>query len=207
MSDNPKEIVFVDGRTDPTFVIIFKDNHDVHYFYWPYEFTASKQFPKPNDVEPIKKKDSIFLSRYHYYGLTVWLDPKIHESKAVCFFASHWHTPIILNNKKTIKTVKLRKYEEIELIERIKYWLGKWYFEVQIKKAKLKNPREYKSKITIPLEQPFEEEKLFDKNFIKRHTKELIIIGNENQVNEFITKITNDLCLDVDKIAIYLNFS
>lgn len=39
MATSPDEIVWLDGPSDPSFVVL-RDNDDSHYFYWPIEISV-----------------------------------------------------------------------------------------------------------------------------------------------------------------------
>src|SRR5687767_5109950 len=117
------ELFFIDGdRTNLIVMSIQSDSQSV-YFYFPFEYTFDVKkllklsggiIIKPNDIEPVKlgeyndgsKSFTLAMSRYHYYGLVLWINPptdtKSNDSKPVVIFANISHTPIIwmdTNNK------------------------------------------------------------------------------------------------------------
>ena len=203
------EIIFLDGPENPTFVIVY-NNDDVHYFYWPYEFTASKNPIKSNDVEPVKVQKNIVLSRFHYYGLTIWINPKMDGNLPIISFTGNWHSPIAIHDDDVeIEKFPLENYDTIPWYEKPGYWIGKEYFKNQIKDTKLNSPREYYSKIVIPQGDVFEEKILFDKNSVLKFIKELIIIGTDKDISDFISKIKgkNSQKLTADLVADYFGFT
>jgi|APSaa5957512535_1039671.scaffolds.fasta_scaffold27685_2 hypothetical protein len=204
------EIIFLDGPENPTFVIVY-NNDDVHYFYWPYEFTASKNPIKSNDVEPVKVQKNIVLSRFHYYGLTIWINPKMDGNLPIISFTGNWHSPIAIHDDDVeIEKFPLENYDTIPWMERGPYWLGKFAFEKQIQSTKLTSPRGYNSKIVIPQGDLFEEKILFDRNYIFKFIKELIIIGEKNDISNLIYQIKKKDSknkLTVNSITKFFNFN
>jgi hypothetical protein len=203
------EIIFLDGPEDPEFVVVF-DADDVHYFYWPYEWTISKKLPKASDVEPVKIRENVVLSRFHYFGMTIWINPKKDGELPIVSFTRNMHSPIAIhNNDIKIEMVPLENYDTIPWYEKPGYWIGKEYFKNQIKDTKLNSPREYYSKIVIPQGDVFEEKILFDKNSVLKFIKELIIIGTDKDISDFISKIKgkNSQKLTADLVADYFGFT
>ena len=159
-----------------------------------------------NDVEPIKESNDSYISRFHYYGMTVWLTPKIGDNN-ICYFTKIYHSPIIITKNKSIKHIKLEDYGQIEFKERIRYRFGRWYFKRQIKKVKVERPRGYAEKIVKSEGTPLDEQKIFDKNYVKKYIKELIIIGDNASIDKYIKKIkANVVPLNAVSVSNYLNF-
>lgn len=203
---NTRELVWFDGPDDPKFVIVY-DDHDVHYFYWPLEFIPAIKFIKPNDVEPLKKNHKEFISRFHYYGMTIWLKPETYESKKTCYFTDNFHVPIIISKNRSIKTLKIESFDQIGMIERIRYRFGVWWFKQDIKKTERQNPRDYSDKILKAERKPFDEKELFDKIFVEKFVKELIIIGDDKSIDNYIKKIEKNVKpLNAKGVSDYLNF-
>lgn len=92
------EDFFIRGYTDDMPFVILRKQKDSNYFYYPTEHLV-----KPNDIEPVTLTSlqdfSLALTRIHYWGLAVWINPLIAQmngcGKPVITFTWNVHTPII----------------------------------------------------------------------------------------------------------------
>lgn len=203
---NTRELVLYDGPDDLKTVFVY-DNPDIHYFYWPIELTPLGIIKK-NDVEPLKETSDSHISRLHYNGMIIWLKSKTDDPKKICYFTKNYHTPIIIMNNKSTKTLKLQDYNEIKLKERIPYWLGKWWFGIQIEISISNNARSYSNKISkIEGKDVLDEKEIYDKSYVEKHVKELIIIGDKKSIEKYIKKIEKKVKpLNAKEISKYLKF-
>lgn len=196
---NTNELVWMEDSADPTFVII-RNNDNAHYFYWPFEFLSV--ILKANDVEPIKVKEedkTYVLSRFHFYGLTVWIDPQKHsqdnEDKPVAKFMRNFHTPIIVPNKnKTVDNKDIQNPNKIPLKDRPWYWAASGGFRLYLKfqRTNYRNVKNYYSKLVQEIGDPIAAKShLFDDDYIRNFSNEMIIIGEQNEIDSLINRIKN----------------
>lgn len=189
MSTNTTEIVWLDGPSDPSFVIL-RDNDDAQYFYWPIEISAPI---RTNDTEPVKVKQNVVLSRYHFYGLTIWVNPPHNSNMPVAYFAPNFHTPlIIMNDEKIIQIENVSNPPLVDLKDRIIYAAARRLFRInlEVNYPTTNNPRHYQDRFVKEIGNPLSQiSYLFDANFVRNFALELILIGKEDEIK----KLINDL--------------
>ena len=193
LSNPPPELVWLDGPEDPTFVIL-RSNDKSHYFYWPYEL--STRILKANDVEPVKLCDGrLVLSRYHFYALTVWIDPQKQQlggqSNPVAYMMRNFHTPQVVDGRhKNVKVISVSKEWNHALLEKITYLLFRRLFAHKLKLPfSGSNPRPYSSKYVSEVGKPMSPLWLFDSAYVKKFIHELIIVGNQLDIDKLMADI------------------
>ena len=182
------EIVKVDEKTNPSFVVLRDNGDDAHYFYWSQEVTLP--FPH-QDVEPLKKKDKIFFSRYHYYGLTVWTDlyPGIDPT---AIFQTNFHSPIMITDESSeARVFPLEDAPDINILKKHAYFGFRKVFEFSLeKKRKIPKSKGYSDFIVKEVGTPLEKfSKLFDKDYAKKFIIELVVIGKKESADKLISEI------------------
>lgn len=191
MSTNTNEIVWLDGPSDPSFVVL-RDNDDAHYFYWPIEISAPI---RTNDTEPVKVRQNTVLSRYHFYGLTIWVNPPNNDNMPIASFAPNFHTPIIIANRdKSIRVANISDSPAMSLRDKISYLGFRRLFtlSLQVNYPTTSNPRHYRDRLVREIGQSIRQvSHLFDADFVRNFSLELIIIGNDTEICNLLDELRN----------------
>lgn len=190
----PPELVWIDGPSEPAFVFVRPDD-DAHYFYWPYEI--SSHGIDANDIEPIKMRAGRFLlSRYHFRGLTVWVNPPQFSnggaSKPAIRPIRNWHTPVVISAEGcVISIVSRKKFPKTRTAEKVSYLLWRRLFCMLIAR-KYHQPGtlgSYANKFVFDYGSAIERGKLFDARYVKNRILECIVIGSRADVNQTIQQM------------------
>ena len=191
MSTNISEIVWLDGPSDPSFVVS-RDNDDAHYFYWPIEISVPI---RTNDTEPVKVGQNTVLSRYHFYGLTIWVNPPNNSNMPIASFAPNFHTPIIIDNRdKSIRVAGISDSPAVSLRNRISYVSFRRLFtlSLRINYPTASNPRHYRDRLVREIGQSIRQVSyLFDADFVRNFSLELIIIGKDVEISNLLEELRN----------------
>jgi hypothetical protein len=216
------ELFFIDGDITNLIVMSLQSDSQSAYFYFPFEYTFDfKRLLKPsggiiiksNDIEPVKlgeyKNGSISftlaMSRYHYYGLVLWINPptctKSNECKPVVIFANISHTPIIwMDNNNQIIDLKIIN-NKLNPFQKIDSALSKSLFKV-LRKVKKKNiiPNYYPSIVSeIKASVIKDPSQQFDNSSIMNNSNYVYLIGSQSDIN----LVQNELIDNTRNISSY----
>jgi len=179
-------IITIDGSKDPSFVILRNDD-DVHYFYWPYEFNFKiwKNFGfQDNDIEPIKKSGNFILSRFHYHGITIWINSDSHQGNPMCNFFRNFHSPIMIPRNGSMHRI-LPISRSSNLIDKdiSNYLRFRDGFTSLLFSRTSNNPHSYDEFIVQEIGHPVEIHSIpFDADCIRNYALELIVIGSQQEI-------------------------
>lgn len=128
---------------------------NLHYFYWRWDVY------KRDDYEPVKiygKPREILASRYHWFILTVWPEPKLLAGKPVVDFFEitkllgnrilAFHTPLAISESSLVHFGELQELSAIESF--LFYYLYLPFLRKEARKrarANLRGARGYISKL------------------------------------------------------------
>lgn len=183
------DIVWINGSVKPNLVLLYDNGDASHYFYWNYELTPTSII-KSTDVEPIRLNKNIVLSRLHFHGLTIWINPSLHEGKPLSQFMKNFHIPlIVMENEKIIVKYESIVDASIPLKDKPAYYAAKFFtleIYLKLKPPKKRKISDYHSKCVVPTDEFIPNFLLFNKEYIKNNLAELIIIGKESDVDSLI---------------------
>jgi hypothetical protein len=207
------EIAWIADSEDPVFVF-FREKDTAHYFYWPKEYT----FPgiiKYNDLEPIRVKGNYGISRYHYHGITVWIDPRSDSGKPIVKFVRNFHTPNFLPSpNKKVKRFLVHDPPNMTEGDPDLYFLASRYERTRLKyrhNNNFKSKKGYSDYLVKEVGNPLEKvSELFDSDYVRNFALELIVIGEEEKITKLVDDIKdigNTKELTSKSIASYFGFS
>lgn len=181
-------IVHVDGPEDPSLVIL-RNNDSTRYFYWPGEWTIPSwknlSFFKKNDIEPVKIKDNFALSRYHYHGLIVWINPRLHRGLPISNFSRNFHSPrIIANSQQTHKFILIADPERVQEKDLSGYRATRNAVVPTLTSINPNNPRGYANLLVDEVGTPVQVLSTpFDADYVQNIALELIVIGTVSEID------------------------
>ncbi len=164
-----------------------------HYFTFP----AERGRTKLDDVEPVQRgrlrlpgrSFTIMLSRLHYLGLVIWIDPKIHERdgslRPLCRFALSVHTPCIdMGEKSKVWEKKdVADAEKTSGFQRAQFWLALRLFDLLYWITSDPSLKEYPNVFEEREGVGFESIQLFDRKSIVNQTRYLLFVCQDSDLN------------------------
>ena len=188
--------MWVDGQTRGL-QVIFRDAavDQSHYFQFHFEWTLPEIIRYP-DVEPLHRFEiphkglEIFLSRLHYFGLVVWINPKKYtcehpgEARPVCVFSSNFHIPRLCtpsSNYQGFHAMKIEESNGLGMSQKLVWHMTSVYFTHALLDAQPSHPNPY-PRMAMDVFNMIEERQRFDREGIVRQSRYLVLIGSHSDV-------------------------
>jgi hypothetical protein len=197
MTYDPRKDFFVDGDIKHMYEVNRLPYDSSTYFYYPFELTITRIF-KAHDVEPARRIyvriDDIYelvLSRYHFWGLTVWINPVRHESgsesKPVVEFGSISHTPYVIVDNPVCRGRRIVKKEQLRWSDKIEWKMAKMFFRPE-RHHRIRDPKDYPATGTHKPETR-EAGWKFDDEAILSDSAEVLLIGSDKDIECIFNKL------------------
>lgn len=198
-----REIVFIDGDYDNLLVILRMDPPDpAHYYYFPGEFSFPR-IVKWADIEPLRRHTlqmnesqyELVLSRIHYNGLAIWLNPTRHndgkEERPICVFEKNVHTPYICMAKGVSSTVKkVNRGDGLGWNRKLEWFIAIKYFLLRAHQVSSDQPKGYTNILQeVKLDAIHHKDQRFDTESIKTATHYVVLIGPPSDITAVRPKL------------------
>lgn len=201
------EIVWVAGDTKYLLVILRKGSTDTtHYFYFPGEYTVPKIL-KWVDIEPLRKHGveiggqslAVYMSRVHYWGLVLWINPTPRTKPAsggirpICVFEINFHTPYLAyDTDPEVKITEVRGMSGLGWWDRLMWFIASGHFATRVHRI---SPSDYDGYPTILEETKPEaisdKSQLFDNQSILNATHYVLLVGSSSDVTSLESELAD----------------
>jgi hypothetical protein len=207
------EIVWVDGDTGNLLVILRRNPPDsTHYYYFPGEISPIK-IVKWVDVEPVRRHSAqihgvdhmIFLSRIHFWGLVLWIDPPplTPDGRPVCVFDMNFHTPyFIMQNSNWVQEDNVKDASSLSWVDKGELFIAIKYFTPRIMSVSSTNPQPYPAILQETKQEAIADPKTrFDLSSILSAAHTLLFVGAKPNVSS-VRDALKDSSGDITKASL-----
>ncbi len=214
-----EEIAWVDGDTEKLQITLRDPLIDsAHYFVFPLEFTIPRIIYSP-DIEPVQRKElvigekeyRIMLSRIHYWGLVIWINPELFlhgiDSRPVCLFSSMVHTPRIwFSNTDGAykKSSAIKGAPPLKCYDRLSWSIAHYLFCASIPSLKCGNPMPYPSIVNEEKNAIQNPHQRFDRASIVAYSAYVVMVGQGSDVSEVRQQLVEENEITVDSLTRFL---
>jgi hypothetical protein len=189
--EDMREDFFIDGSIKHMFHVMSLENDPSTYFYYPGEATIKRIF-KYHDIEPARRiaakiddRYEVVLSRYHHWGLTVWINPYKYaldnDSRPVVDFGMVSHTPYLIIRNPECRGHRIEKKKQMKWGQKIEWKMAKMFFRPK-RHQQSKDPQKYP--LISKLENPRNTKLVwkFDNESILTDSAEVLLIGLDSDI-------------------------